>query len=540
MTQILNFIFIIILPFLFVIGILVFIHELGHFILAKLSGVKVEKFSLGFGKRILGFRSGETEYLISLLPLGGYVKMFGEGGEGGFIIDNVEPDSHAENVGFKSGDKLISVEGIDLNNLSRWKQLESTLSENLEREYTFVIERDEKKLKLKVKPEGLNGIRAFSEKDYPRSFSNQSILNRFKIVFAGPFMNLALPFLLLPIVFMLGIGVPAYLEQPPVIGYVEPDSSASQAGFQKGDKILKIDGKNINTWREANIAFQSNPDSLLKVKVERDGEIKALEFKASIAPEGLVAIGIGEPLKAIVGNILAGSPAERAGLRKGDKILAINGVKVSDWYGMKSIIEEKANQEVTLLIERDNYQLEIKITPEPLEGKGQGVIGINPYIDEIQKKYGFFESIFEGIKEAAKLVAEVTILLLSFLYKIITGKISLGAAGKSIAGPILIAKVSGSAAEGGLATLLQFTTFISINLGLINLFPIPMLDGGHILYLAIESIRRRPLSQRTLEICQRVGFTFLIFIMFLAVYNDLSKLRGSIIESISKVLEAFR
>src|SRR3972149_4094942 len=402
----------VILAFLFVIGILVFIHELGHFILAKWSGVKVEKFSLGFGKRILGFRRGETEYLISLLPLGGYVKMYGEGGEGGFIIDNVEPSSQAEKVGFKSGDKLINVEGIDLNNLSRWKQLESTLSKNPEQEYTFVIERDEKKLKLKVKTEGLNGIRAFSEKDYPRSFSNQSILNRFRIVFAGPFMNLALPFLLLPIVFMLGINVPGYLEKPPVIGFVEPDSSASRAGLRTGDKILEV--------------------------------------------------------------------------------------------------------------------------------KGQGAIGITPYRDEIQKKYGFFESIVEGFKEAAKLVAEVTVLLLTFLYKLITGKISLGAAGKSIAGPILIAKISGAAAEGGLATLLQFTAFISINLGLINLFPIPMLDGGHILYLAIESIRKRPLSQRTLEICQRVGFTFLIFIMFLAVYNDLSKLKGSIIESISKVLEAFR
>ncbi len=539
MTEILNFI-LFILPFLFVIGTLVFIHELGHFILAKWSGVKVEKFSLGFGKRILGFRRGETEYLISLLPLGGYVKMYGEGGEGAFIIDNVEPSSQAEKAGFKSGDKILSVDEINLTAYSGWKVLESTLSENLEREYTFVIERDEKKLILKVKPEGLNGIRAFSEKDYPRSFSNQSILNRFKIVFAGPFMNLALPFLFFPIVFMLGINVPAYLEKPPVIGYVEPDSSASKAGFHRGDKILEINGESLKSWRDANITFLSNPGSILKVKVERDGEIKTLEFKASPSTEGLVATGLGEPLKAIVGNIIDGSPAERAGLRKGDKILAINGVKVLDWYDMKFIIEEKANQEVTLLIERDNNLLEIKITPEPLEGKGHGVIGINPYIDEIQKKYGFFESIVEGIKEAAKLLAEVTVLLLSFLYKLITGKISLGAAGKSIAGPIFIAKVSASAAAGGLATLLQFTAFISINLGLINLFPIPMLDGGHILYLAIESIRRRPLSQRTLEICQRVGFTFLIFIMFLAVYNDLSKLKGSIIESISKVLEAFR
>jgi regulator of sigma E protease len=353
-------------------------------------------------------------------------------------------------------------------------------------------------------------------------------------------MNLALPFLLLPIVFMIGIKVPAYLDNAPVIGYIEKDSPASQAGFQKGDKILEIDGKDIDTWRDANIAFQSNPDSILKVKVQRDGNIKDLEIKSQSSPEGLVAVGLGEPINAIIGNILDGSPAEKAGLKKGDKILSINAKDVSDWYQMASIIREKANQEITLVIDRDNKRLDIKVTPEPMQKSSQGAIGITPYRDETLKKYGFFESIVQGIKEAAKLVAEVTVLLLTFLYKLITGKISLGAAGKSIAGPILIAKVSGSAAEGGLASLLQFTAFISINLGLINLFPIPMLDGGHILYLGIESIRRRPLSQRTLDICQRVGFTFLIFIMVLAIYNDLSRLKGSIIESLSRVLEAFK
>ncbi|HEY7534461.1 MAG TPA: RIP metalloprotease RseP [Thermodesulfobacteriota bacterium] len=530
----------VVLAFLFVIGILVFIHELGHFIMAKWSGVKVEKFSLGFGKRILGLRHGETEYLISMLPLGGYVKMYGEGGEGAFIIDSVESGSQAEKVGFKPGDKIVSIDDISLTSFSRWRELESTLSANLGREYIVVIERDDKKLKLKVRPESLDGMKAFSEKDYPRSFSNQSIAKRFKIVFAGPFMNLALPFLLLPIVFMIGIKVPAYLDNAPVIGYIEKDSPASQAGFQKGDKILEIDGKDIDTWRDANIAFQSNPDSILKVKVQRDGNIKDLEIKSQSSPEGLVAVGLGEPINAIIGNILDGSPAEKAGLKKGDKILSINAKDVSDWYQMASIIREKANQEITLVIDRDNKRLDIKVTPEPMQKSSQGAIGITPYRDETLKKYGFFESIVQGIKEAAKLVAEVTVLLLTFLYKLITGKISLGAAGKSIAGPILIAKVSGSAAEGGLASLLQFTAFISINLGLINLFPIPMLDGGHILYLGIESIRRRPLSQRTLDICQRVGFTFLIFIMVLAIYNDLSRLKGSIIESLSRVLEAFK
>ncbi len=525
------------LAFIFVIGVLVFVHELGHFIMAKWSRVRVEKFSLGFGRKILGFRRGETEYLISMLPLGGYVKMYGEGGEGNFIIDYVAPGSLAERAGFKSGDKIIAIDGIDLPSFPGWRQLEFNLKENPEREYTFTIEREEKKLRIKGTAKDVEGAKIFSEKEYDRSFSNQSAWNRFKIVIAGPFMNLALPFLLLPMVFILGIRIPAYLEHPPIVGYVEPNSAASAAGFQKGDLILEVNGEHLKTWRDTNIAFQSNPDSLLNVKVERNGEIKTIKFKASSSPEDTTAMGLGEPIEAKIGGVIDGTPADKAGLKKGDKILSINGMKITDWYQMASIIKEKANQEITLLVERDGNKFEVKIIPELLQGTNKGAIGITPYRDEIIKKYGFFKSIYEGVKEAGRLIGEITVLLFSFLYKLITGKISLGAAGKSIAGPIFIAKVSGSAAQNGLPSLLQFMAFISINLGLINLFPIPMLDGGHVLYLAIESIRRRPLSQRTLEISQRIGLTFLIFIMFLAIYNDLSRLKGSIIESLSRLLQ---
>jgi regulator of sigma E protease len=525
------------LAFIFVIGVLVFVHELGHFLVAKWSGVRVEKFSLGFGRKILGMRRGETEYLISMLPLGGYVKMYGEGGEGNFIIDHVAPDSLAEKAGFKSGDKITGIEAIDLLSFTKWRQLEHTLNEKPEREYDFFIEREEKKLRLKGLAKDMDGAKIFSEKEYARSFSNLSAWNRFIVVVAGPFMNITLPFLLLPIVFILGISIPAYLEGPPVIGYVEPNSAASAAGFQKGDKILEVNGEHLKTWRDVNIAFQSNPDSLLKLRVERNGDIKTIGFKASSSPEGVTAIGLGEPIEAKIGSVVNGTPAEKAKLRIRDTIVSIDGTEISDWYQMASIIKEKANKEITLLVKRDANQFEVKITPEPLQVSKQGAIGITPYRDQIIKKYGFFKSLFEGFKEAGRLLAEITVLLFSFLYKLITGKISLATAGKSIAGPIFIAKVSGSAAQSGLPSLLQFMAFISINLGLINLFPIPMLDGGHVLYLAIESIRRRPLSQRTLEIGQRIGLTFLIFVMFLAVYNDLSRLKGSIIESLSRVIQ---
>ncbi len=528
------------LAFLFVIGILVFIHELGHFLIAKWKGVRVEKFSLGFGKKILGFRRGETEYLVSVLPLGGYVKMYGEGGEGNHIIEEVKHESNAERVGFKSGDKILKIDDMDLTSFPRWKELESTLKTNREREYVFTVERDERRTKIKSMADSLDGITAYSDGEYPRSFSNKSIISRLKIVVAGPLMNLLLPFIFLPIVFIIGISLPAYLEREPLIGFVEPSSAASNAGFEKGDRVVEINGKSVNNWRDLNIIFQSNPDVPLDVIVKRDGEIKPIKFKASPSTQGVVDVGLAELLEARVGDVIDSSPASTAGLMKGDRILEINGRKVSDWYEMASIIRHNANKKITLLVERGYKQLPINVTPEINDETNQAAIGITPERELTLKKYGFFEAIVEGIKEAGKLIVEVTVLLFSFIFKLITGKISLATAGKSLAGPILIAKVSGAAAESGLASLLQFTAFISINLAIINLLPIPMLDGGHVLYLAIESIKRKPLSQRTLEISQRVGMTFLIFIMVVAIFNDISRLKGSIIESLSRILEAIK
>lgn len=529
------------LAFIFVIGILVFIHELGHFLVAKWKGVRVEKFSLGFGKKLVGFRSGETEYLISLLPLGGYVKLYGEGGEGNLIIEDVRPDSKADRTGFMPGDKILKIDDIDLGSFPSWKQLANTLRTNNEKEYIFEVERQDEKIRIKSMAESLDGINVFSEKEYPRSFSNKSIISRLMIVVAGPFMNFLLPFLFLPIIFLIGISVPAYLESPPVVGYVEPNSAASKAGFEKGDVVTEINGKAIKTWRDLNITVQSNPDILLNIVVLRDGMTKSIEFKSSPSSQGVVEVGISEELEAKIGEVIDGSPAAQSrALQKGDQILAVNGEKITDWYQMSSIIRDSGDKEVTLLVNRGDKQFNVSLTPKIIGGGNYPAIGITPERDQILKKYGFIDAIIEGIKEAAKLIFEVTVLLFSFLFKLVTGKISLGTAGKSLAGPLLIAKVSGSAAESGLASLMQFTAFISINLAIINLFPIPMLDGGHVLYLGIESIKRKPLSQRTLEISQRIGFTVLIFIMFVAIFNDITRLQGSIIESLSRVLEAFR
>mgnify|MGYP002076732456 CR=1 FL=1 len=197
-------------------------------------------------------------------------------------------------------------------------------------------------------------------------------------------------------------------------------------------------------------------------------------------------------------------PADQAHLERGDKILAVNGTQVADWEQMSGIIKESAGKEVSLLIDRNGNEITTNIIPETSPETGKGAIGISPYQEEIVKKYGFFEAIVNGFKEAFNMI---------------------------------VAKVSGAAAETGIAQLLQFTCFISINLAVINLFPIPMLDGGHVLYLGIEAIKRKPLSQRSLEISQRIGLTLLIFIMFLAIYNDISRVKGDIVNSVNKIFQ---
>ena len=529
-----------IIAFIFVIGILVFIHELGHFLVAKWSGVRVEKFSLGFGKKLAGFTKGETEYIVCMLPLGGYVKMYGEGTEGNFIVDSVEAGSNADKAGFKSGERIIGIDGNELTSYDNWSRLQASLSQEPLRNYEFTVERDGKNIEIAARPEALEGSRNYSEKEYPRGFSNQPIINRLLIVVAGPFMNFLLPFIFLPIVFMIGISVPAYLEKSPEVGFVAPESPAAEAGFEKGDRILEIDGNQVSTWRDVNIQLQTNPDAELDVLIERNGAEKTIPVKAEASPEGYVSIGLGEPIEAKIGGVVPGTPADSAELERGDKITAINGEPVKDWEHMASIIRQNAGRELQIDVERGGEVIQLNITPEALGEDGSGAIGIEVYNDEIVKKYGFFEAIVKGVVEAANMIIEVIVLLFGFLYKLITGKIALGTAGKSLAGPILIAKVSGSAAETGIAQLLQFTCFISINLAIINLFPIPMLDGGHVVYLMIEAIKKKPLSARSMELSQKIGLTILIFIMFLAIYNDISRVKGDIVNSFTKVVDVFR
>ncbi len=525
-----------ILAFIFVIGILVFFHELGHFMLAKRSNIRVEKFSLGFGPKLVSFVRGETEYLVSALPLGGYVKMYGEGKEANIIVESVA-DTESPLV---SGDRIVEIKGFNLGEYASWEKLLYALKSGPNQEKELEVERDGRIYTFLANHSDLHNIEAYYEKDYHRGFSGKSLTDRFLVVIAGPAMNFIIPFFFMPLVFMFGISVSGYLEDPPDITYVKKDSPAHLSGFAAGDRILSINGKDVENWRDVNIGVQSNPDSLLEFRVRTGSETRTLTLFAEAGPDGRVETGFARPIAAAIAQVSEGRPAWKAGIRPGDKIKAIDGVEVTDWNHMSDIITESGGKELDFTVERGGEEMNFRLAAEMEKGIERYIIGITPSTDTVLKKYGFLESLYRGVAEAARMTVEITFLFFGFLFKLVTGKIALATAGKTVAGPLLIAKVSGDVAQSGISNLLQFTSLISINLALINLLPIPMLDGGHLLYMAIEKIKRKPLSVKTLEITQRIGFSFLIFIMAAALYNDILRMREDIFSQFGRILDLFR
>jgi len=340
-------------------GFLIFIHELGHFLAAKLSGVKVLKFSIGFGPKILGKKIGETEYLLSAIPLGGYVKMYGE----------------------EVGDEVI----------------------------------EEK-----------------------RSFKHQPVYKKIFIVFAGPLFNILGAIFLFWIVFIHGIPVPK-----PVIGQVMENYPAYKSGVQKGDKVLEINGKKINTWFDMAQIIQQNPNKALNFKIERKGEVI---------------------------NILITPQAKES----------------------KNIFGEKV----------------------PI-----GQIGIQPTEEFFIQKEPPLSALNKSVQKCYEIVELTYLTIVKIFQRAVSTDV--------IGGPILIFQAAGKTAEQGLVSFLSFAAIISINLGVLNLLPIPVLDGGHILFFMIEGIRRKPLSEKFIAVSQKIGIAFLIALMMLAFYNDIFRLLNS-------------
>jgi len=429
-------------------GILVFVHELGHFCVAKFCGVKVLKFSLGFGPRLVSRQWGETEYMVCAIPLGGYVQMLGEGG------------------GERGEDAEISPD------------------------------------------------------EEHRSFSKQSIARRMAIVAAGPAMNLVLPFLVLPLAYLVGVNLPAYLEETPCVGYVIPGSEAEAGGFHKGDCIVEISGHKVTTWTDTGPALVNSAGEPIVFLLDRSGQVSEL----TIAPEhgaleGLQSIGLLPDQEAVIGSLAPGMPAVKAGLEAGDRIVSIGEREIVSWYELKEAIQEVGGQTVTIVVERNQEKLSFQIVPEQVDDSNSYLIGIAPNQDTVFKRFSLGESIKAGAGRSMDLIE----LTLVFIQKLFAGHVSTS----NIGGPITVVQIAGQAAQTDISSILSVLAFLSIQLGILNLLPIPILDGGHLFFYTFEMVFRRPLSLRAREWAQQLGLILLIMLMVLAFYNDIVRMIGN-------------
>lgn len=435
------------LAFVIMLGVLITIHEFGHFIFARMFGVKVEVFSIGFGPAIFKWKGKETVYQIAAVPLGGYVKMYGE-------------DSMTEPI------------------------------------------------------QGETEKEAYQD---PRSFAAKPRWQKMLIAFAGPLFNIILAVVLVAAAYMIGVFEPKYIKEPVVVGYVVPDSPAAKAGLKPFDKVVAIDGKPIKNWKQFTVEITMKAGMKVNLEVIRNG--KKITIPMEI-PENITkqSIGISPLIPPKIGKILPDSPAAKAGLKEGDEILAINGKPVRSWYEIVNILSKtKEKKPVTLMVRRGKRVFSVQVIPEFNKQLNKYVIGIAPVYEAEIKRYGFVEAFKKSIQKNM----EMSVLLYDFLKDIVTGKKSLQEIKNNLGGPISIAKYSGGALESGLGNYLFFSGFISLQLGYLNLLPIPVLDGGLIFILLIETIIRRPLPEKAKEYLAYVGFAIIGVIMIFAIFNDI-------------------
>ena len=439
--------------FLIVLGVLVTFHEYGHFLAARWVGVKVLKFSLGFGPKLFSRTVGDTEYLISAIPLGGYVKMFGEDD-----TEAVSPDQQRE------------------------------------------------------------------------SFTHQSLPHKTLIVAAGPGFNFLLTYLIFTGLLASGspLFVPTFQDITPQVQAIIPNSPAHEAGLQVGDRILQADDKEISTYGELSESIMQSHGRSMTIDVLRDGNVKTFLITPKPKPnsenpdEPFYELGI-EAIPPVVGGVVPGTPAMKAGLLAGDRILEIDGQVIFTWKQMTEIVRGHPDQPITVKVQRKDHPVSLSVTPAPEEftadsGEKQiiGKIGIRVQGRSLIMAESLLSAPLEGVIATWKW-CELTVV---GVYKLLTGEIST----KNIGGPVMIASVSGEHAEQGISSLIFLIAILSINLGILNLLPIPILDGGHLFFFACEAILGRPLGERSREVAQQVGLVLLLCIMFYATWNDVSRL----------------
>lgn len=425
-----------ILTFIVVLGILVFVHESGHYLAARHVGIRVLQFSIGFPPRLWGRKVGDTEYLISWIPLGGYVRLEGQ---------NIEDENPRD----------------------------------------------------------------------PRNWAAKSVPQRFYVLVAGPAMNLILALVLMAVVYLVGVESPGYQQTSARIADVAAESAAATAGLQPGDTVTALGDVPTPTWDALfeELARQAVGRPEVVLTVRRDGRDVSIPIPSSAFGSD-APIGWRPHIPAEVGGFAPGAPAAAAGLRTGDLILGINGQPVTAWSDIPELVQQAAGEPMTLTILRDGAQQTVTVQAVRDETSQRWLIGISPPVNV--QRYGPVNAVVLG----AERIGQMTVGTFAFLGQLVTGNGSLD----SLGGPVRIGAVLGDAARTSFTSLLFLMAFISLQLGILNLLPIPALDGGHILMLGAELLRGHPLSARLRERAQFIGFSLLMLLILFVTYNDILQL----------------
>lgn len=426
-----------ILSFLFVLGVLVFVHELGHFLVARWHGVRVITFSLGFGPKILKFQRGDTEYCISIVPLGGYVKLAGE-----------------------------------------------TMEE--------------------------------TQGGAPDEFMSKSKWVRFQVYLAGPVMNILLAIVVAAAVLSRGANVPTFKKSAPIIGSVAAGSPAELAGLRVGDRIVDIDGEPVSTWDAVDMVVLTKAGRELSLGALREGQ--TVHIRVTPAPSGdfeTGEIGIDPVFRPEFTQINPHSPAAEGGLQPGDVLMAVNGDRGLSHEKTIELIHNSANKPLLLTVERAGTPVDVTVVPRGADGAALIGVVISPY--EVER---IDPTAVQAVKMSLAQNWEHTVMI----GKTIRGLFTRDTPMQQLMGPVGMAQLSGNAAEIGWGALFSLMAMISLNLGLLNLMPVPVLDGGHIAILAVEGIARRDLSARVKEGVLMTGVSLVVLLMVTVIYNDIARI----------------
>ncbi len=442
--------------FALILGVLVFVHEFGHYLVARLLGVKVLRFSVGFGVALWSRRFGadQTEWAIGAFPLGGYVKM----------LDEREGEVRSEEL--------------------------------------------------------------------HRSFNRQTVWRRMAIVAAGPLTNL-----LLAVIVYWGLFWHGMEELKPILGTPAVARAAAAAGIENGEQVLKVDGESVQTWQEMRWL-------LLRRAVEQDlVELEVINSRNEIAfrrldvssaradgwkGDALEKLGIGffrPDVQPILGAVSPGSAAEASGLRPGDEVVQIDGKSVDSWFDLVHIVRDSPRKTLRFEILRGVQRLNFEVTPTTFDegGKTVGRIGVSVKEQGLSKSNLTVIQRYDPVSALGKAIRETweqSVFSLVMIGKMISGEVSL----RNLSGPVTIADYAGQSAKLGWDYYLKFLALVSVSLAVLNLLPVPILDGGHLLYYVVEIINRKPLSERSMEIGQQIGLALLLMLMAFALYNDIDRL----------------